>query len=467
MTAEPTKSDKKGAFRGLPGIDTVLREPAMARLIAAYGLGTVKSRLRALQTAWRHARTAPEWSDQPAAYAPALSRALAASGYRPVFNLTGTLLHTNLGRAPLPASAFDAARELVTRPMNLEYDLTTGKRGDREAPVVERLCRLTGAEGALIVNNCAAALMLVLNTFALGRSVPVSRGELIEIGGSFRLPEIMTRAGCRLVEVGATNRTHRGDYAGAIDADTALLLKVFPSNYRIQGFARAPGIAELADLAHAHGLPLCVDLGSGALIDLARWGLPHEPTPTELLAQGADLVLFSGDKLLGGVQSGFIAGRADLVAACNGNPMKRAFRADKVTLALQDQILALYEDPARLALELPMMRWLNADAATLDARGSVLLQVLAPRLPPSFRCAIEASRAEMGSGSLPEETLPSRSLVIDHTEERQLRALADSLRALPTPVIGRLHQGRLWLDLRGAEPLDALSETLSALEPAA
>lgn len=451
-------------MRRLPAIDTLLRQPGVMEAIEKHGLGTVKTALRALQQEWRQSGTVPEWSDQPTAYAQALSRALAGSGYRAVFNLTGTLLHTNLGRAPLPASAFDATRELVTRPMNLEYNLTTGKRGHREAPVIERLRRLTGADDALVVNNCAAALMLVLNTFALARSVPVSRGELIEIGGSFRLPEIMTRAGCRLVEVGATNRTHTRDYAEAIDADTGLLLKVFPSNYRIQGFSSSPGISELAALAHDRGLPLCVDLGSGALIDLARWGLPHEPTPAEILTQGADLVLFSGDKLLGGVQSGFVAGRADLVAACNGNPMKRAFRADKVTLVLQDQVLALYEDPARLATDLPMMRWLNADAEALAARGVAIMQVLAGRLPCAFRTAIAPSRAEMGSGSLPEETLASQSLVIDHDDEHQLRALADRLRALPTPVIGRLYQSRLWLDLRGAEPLGELCETLAALE---
>lgn len=464
MAKESITSDKNSTMRRLPAIDTLLRQPGVTRLIDMHGLGTVKTALRALQQEWRQSGSSPEWCDQPGAYAQALSKALAGSGYRAVFNLTGTLLHTNLGRAPLPASAFDATRELVTRPMNLEYDLTTGKRGDREAPVIERLCRLTGAESALIVNNCAAALMLVLNSFALARSVPVSRGELIEIGGSFRLPEIMTRAGCRLVEVGATNRTHARDYAGAIDADTAMLLKVFPSNYRIQGFSSSPGISELAELAHDRGLPLCVDLGSGALVDLARWGLPHEPTPAEILAQGADLVLFSGDKLLGGVQSGFVAGRADLIAACNGNPMKRAFRADKVTLVLQDQILALYEDPARLASELPMMRWLNADTEVLTARGVAITQVLAPRLPASFRTAIAPSRAEMGSGSLPEETLASQSLVIDHDDGRQLRELADRLRALPTPVIGRLHQNRLWLDLRGAEPLSELCATLGTLE---
>jgi len=452
------------ALRKLPGIDTLLSHPALADLVRKHGAEPVKERLRALQTAWRQARCAPSWSDDPGAYAHTVATELESQGYRRVFNLTGTLLHTNLGRAPLPDAAFEATRALVTGPMNLEFDLATGTRGDREAPVEARLRRLTGAPAATIVNNCAAALMLVLNTFALGRPVPVSRGELIEIGGSFRLPELMTRAGCHLVEVGTTNRTRTDDFRSALTADTALLLKVHPSNYRIEGFTGTPGVRELAALAAEASLPLCVDLGSGALLDFQRWGLPKEPTPSELLEQGADLVLFSGDKLLGGVQAGMIVGRADLVAACRQNPMKRALRADKVTLALLEQVLAMYERPETLDAQLPMLQWLNRSEADLQARGRAVVAALANRLPADYQLALEPCAAEMGSGSLPEATLPSLAVAIQHPQDRMLRELQTALRRLPVPVIGRLHQGRILLDLRGADPLDALLETLGALE---
>lgn len=457
-------SNASHSLRRLPGVDALLHTEPLRALAQRYGLAEIKAALRALQNEWRATRTAPDWAQDPAAYAIALEKTLRGTGYRSVFNLTGTLLHTNLGRAPLPAAAFDATRDLVTRPMNLEFDLASGERGERETPVTDRLKRLTGAEAATVVNNCAAALMLVLNTFALGRRVPVSRGELIEIGGSFRLPEIMTRSGCALHEVGATNRTHLHDYAEAISAETGLLLKVYPSNYRIEGFASSPGVRELAELAHARGLPFCVDIGSGALLDLRRWGLPHEATPGEILAQGADLVICSGDKLLGAVQSGLILGRADLVEACRRNPMKRALRADKVTLALLDYTLGLYEDPARLEAELPLFRWLETAPALLLERGERVLAALGDRLAPEFRLQVEESRAEMGSGALPEASLDSRAVVIDHNEDRALRALQDALRCCATPVIGRLHRGRLWLDLRGADPIDALVDALATLE---
>jgi L-seryl-tRNA(Ser) seleniumtransferase len=451
-------------LRSLPGIDALLRAPELASTVARHGAPAVKDALRDLQAAWRRARRIPAWAASAGEYANAIASTLETQGYRRVFNLTGTMLHTNLGRAPLPATAFDAVRALVTQPMNLEFDLDTGRRGEREIPVERRLRRLAGAPAATVVNNCAAALLLVLNTLALRRDVPVSRGELIEIGGSFRLPEIMERAGCRLVEVGTTNRTHLADYAGAVDATTGLLLKVHPSNYRVEGFTHAPTVRELAELAHAHGLPLCVDLGSGALVDLERWGLPHEPTPRELLAQGADLVIFSGDKLLGSVQSGLIVGREDLVEACRRNPMKRALRADKVTLALLEHILGLYEDPPALLDELPLFRWLAVATEELERRAAAISARLHKRLDETFHVACAASPAEMGSGSLPGTTLPSLAVTIAHAEDRALRETLAALRRLPIPVIGRLGQGRIWLDLRGAEPLDELLTTLDRLD---
>jgi L-seryl-tRNA(Ser) seleniumtransferase len=450
-------------LRSLPGIDELLRAPELAGTVARHGAPVVKDALRDLQAGWRRERRMPAWAGSAGGYAIALAPALETQGYRRVFNLTGTMLHTNLGRAPLPASAFEAVHALVTQPMNLEFDLETGRRGDREAPVERRLRRLTGAPAATVVNNCAAALLLVLNTFALRRDVPVSRGELIEIGGSFRLPQIMERAGCRLVEVGTTNRTHLQDYAGAIDGATALLLKVHPSNYRVEGFTHAPPVRELAELAHAHGLPLCVDLGSGALVELERWGLPHEPTPRELLAQGADLVIFSGDKLLGSVQSGLIVGREDLVEACIHNPLKRALRTDKVTLALLEHILGLYEDTPALLAELPFFRWLGVSADELELRATAITARIHKQLDGAFTVARAESPAEMGSGSLPGATLPSLAVTIDHAEDRALRDTLRALRRLPIPVIGRLGQGRIWLDLRGADPLDELLASLDGL----
>jgi L-seryl-tRNA(Ser) seleniumtransferase len=268
------------SLRKLPSIDRLLNATELSPLIATYGPGRIKSVLRDLQQTWRDSGEPPAWLDNPSGYASYLSETLATADYQPIFNLTGTIIHTNLGRALLSAELLEEITPLVTRPMNLEFDLTTGKRGDRDAIVEDRLKLLTGAEAATIVNNGAAALMLVLNTFALGKRVPVSRGELIEIGGSFRLPDIMERSGCKLIEVGTTNRTHLKDFAGAINEDTGMLLKVHPSNYHVAGFTSTVSNSDLAKLGRDSQIPFCVDLGSGSLVDLTRWGLPHEPMPS-------------------------------------------------------------------------------------------------------------------------------------------------------------------------------------------
>ncbi len=363
---------------------------------------------------------------------------------RPVFNLTGTVLHTNLGRAVLPDEAIEAMVDAARGAVNLEYDLELGERGERDAHLEPMLCELTGAEAATVVNNNAAALLLVLNTLAMGKTVPTSRGELVEIGGSFRLPDIMARSGCRLLEVGTTNRTHLHDFARAIGPDSGLVLKVHASNFVIEGFSASVPEAELAGLCRSRGLPFVVDLGSGALLDLSRFGLPYEPTVAQALKNGADLVTFSTDKLLGGPQAGVIAGRADLVAQVRRNPMKRALRVDKLTIAALAAVLRLYADPDRLVQRLPTLRLLT--------RTQGELQALAQRVRPALQSALGAAYdvqtldcdSQIGSGALPVRTLPSAGLAIHPGSA----ALALAFRRLPIPVLGRLHNGRFLLDLR-------------------
>ena len=382
-----------------------------------------------------------------------------------VFNLTGIVLHSNLGRANLADVAIDAMNRVATGANNLEYDLEKGQRGDRDSHIESLICELTGAEAATVVNNNAAAVLLTLNTLALGKKVPVSRGELVEIGGSFRVPDIMGRSGCRLVEVGTTNRTHRKDYANAIDADTALLMRVHTSNYRIEGFTNTVPETELATLAEENNIPFVVDMGCGNLIDLKALGLPHEATAQQTLDHGADLVLFSGDKLLGGPQAGIIAGRSDLVASIKQNPLKRALRLDKVTLAALEATLQLYRNPDELVSTLPTLRLLTRAEDDIRQQADRLGPNVSSHLGDSYRVETASVSSQIGSGALPVEVLPSAALSITavNGEDEPLRSLAQRLRQLPKPVIGRLHNGALLLDLRCLEPIheDAFIEQLS------
>ena len=443
------------ARRAIPSVDRLLKLDSTGALIAEYGRLLVVEVLRAELDTQRARLDSDAGADLNAdsliAACAARLRAATGASLKPVFNLTGTVLHTNLGRALLPRAAAEAAIAAMTRAVNLEYDLDGGARGERDSHVEAWLKRLTGAESAIVVNNNAAAVYLVLNTLALRKEVIVSRGELIEIGGSFRIPDIMARAGCRLREVGTTNRTHAQDYAATIGARTAAIMKVHTSNYAIQGFTAAVAEPELAALARKHGVPFIVDLGSGMLVNLEEYGLPHEPTPRETLAHGADIVTFSGDKLLGGPQCGLIAGTAALIAKIRKNPMKRALRVSKVTLAALEAVLRLYVNPERLARELPTLGLLTRPQTEIEAQAQRVLPALATAVAGCADARVISCASQIGSGALPVDALPSAGIAMTPAHKRKrsaVEALADAFRALPVPVIGRIRDGAFILDLR-------------------
>jgi len=455
------------ALRSLPSVDESLRASSAA--IERFGRPAVTAALRLVldraRAALRGGKGGPLAAETIAAEALALLDGQARSSLRPVFNLTGTVLHTNLGRAILAEAAIEAATAAMRQAVSLEFDLETGKRGERDDHVRALLCELTGAEDATVVNNNAAAVLLVLNTLAQGRDAIVSRGELIEIGGAFRMPEIMARAGARLVEIGTTNRTHARDYEAAIGPETGLVLKVHTSNYRIEGFTKEVPARDLAAIARARGVPLVNDLGSGTLADLARHGLAHEPTVAEAVAEGADLVTFSGDKLLGGPQAGFIVGRKALLEKINKNPMKRALRVDKMRLAALEATLRLYRDPDRLATLLPTMRLLSRPAEAIRGAAERVAPLIASAVGDGFAVSVVACASQIGSGALPTETIPSAGLALKPADGsgRRLAALADALRALPVPVIGRIEDGALVLDLRCLEDEAGFAANLAGL----
>lgn len=458
------------ALSSIPSVDEVLKTPPAQQAVIRFGRPRVVEAIRRAVAAARRAIEADVVAtpDIDAIVTNALVwlDADARPNARAVFNLTGTVLHTNLGRAILAEAAIDAATVAMREALALEFDLAVGKRGERDTLVRGLLCELTGAEDATIVNNNAAAVLLALNSLAKGKEAIVSRGELIEIGGAFRMPEIMARAGAKLVEVGTTNRTHEKDYAAAINPKTGLILKVHTSNYRIEGFAKSVSCKTISTLARAAQVPLLNDLGSGTLIDLVRYGLAHEQTVAEALAEGADLVTFSGDKLLGGPQAGFIVGRRDLIALLNRNPMKRALRIDKIRLAALEATLRLYRDPDRLVERLPTLRMMARPLADIEASAKRLMPAVAAAVGSGFAADVIACASQIGSGSLPTEVIPSAGIALrvtgPHRKGRALMQLADALRALDQPIIGRIENNTLILDLRCLENEAAFVRNLAS-----
>jgi L-seryl-tRNA(Ser) seleniumtransferase len=463
-----SSSELNALLARVPSVERVLSSAPVVPLIAEYGRtralavvrATLDARRRDVQAGALRAESLAETFDE-SHIAADVSRALAAdaqSRLRAVFNLTGTVLHTNLGRALLPDEAVRAVVEALTQPMNLEFDLASGGRGDRDDLIADLVCELTGAEAATVVNNNAAAVLLTLSALAARKEVVVSRGELVEIGGAFRIPDIMSRAGAKLREVGTTNRTHLRDYDDAIGPRTAMLMKVHCSNYAISGFTKSVELDELAPLAHARGLAVAVDLGSGTLVDLAQWGLPHETTVRETVDAGADLVTFSGDKLLGGPQAGLIVGRAELIAKIKKHPLKRALRVGKLTLAALEPVLRLYRTPEFLPERLTTLRLLTRPSADTHACAVRVMPALQQALGAAYAVSVEPMFSQIGSGALPVDQLPSCGLVVrDASGKKSGRALLKlekTLRGWPRPVLGRIADDALRLDLRCLEAGD-------------
>lgn len=457
--------EPRGILRQLPGVDRLLQEPATLALIDRYGRAATTEAARAVLEAHRREvvagqRTAaPTTEDLLAAAEVWLAQAFEPS-LRPVINATGIIIHTNLGRAPLSRAAIDAVVAVSQGYSTLEYDLAEGRRGSRSVHAEQLLRRVTGAEAALVVNNNAAAILLMLSGLCHGREVIISRGQLIEIGGGFRIPEVLAQSGATLVEVGTTNRTHLRDYAAAITDNTVAILVAHTSNYKMIGFTAQPDLAELADLAHKTGLLMLYDQGSGALVDVAPYGLEPEPTVLDGLAAGCDVVAFSGDKLLGGPQAGILCGRAGLIDRLRHHPLARAVRADKLCLAALNATLLHYATGEAMSA-VPVLWMIARPAAELEAIAHRWRDRLAAG---GVATTLVAGESRVGGGSLPGTSLPTHLLAIE-SETMRPDELAERLRNQPTPVIGRVQDDRLHFDPRTVLPdqEDALLAAVGAL----
>jgi len=443
-------------FRQIPQVNDLLASPGVAGLTGLYGRGELVAGLRAatdaVRTGLRNGDSLPDFDS--ADFANDVEAAILGArqtNLRPLINGTGVVIHTNLGRAPLAPLALQAMQVAAQGYSNIEFDLESGRRGSRYDHIRELLCRLTGAEDAIVVNNCAAAVTLTMATFAKNKDVIVSRGELVEIGGSFRVPDVIAQNGARLVEVGTTNKTHMADYERALSDDTAIILRTHTSNYRLVGFTAKPALETLADFAHEHDLLLVEDLGSGTLVDLAKAGIGDEPTVGESITAGADIVTFSGDKLLGGPQAGIIVGKANLIAEMLKNPLLRAMRIDKLSLAALEATLRLYEAPFDPMADVPVLAMLTAGSDELREKAERLVGLLDDIDGVSTEVVV--LDGEAGGGSLPGITLSSFGVAIvwgNHKPE----AMIEALRNAPPAVIGRIVRNQMVLDVRTLVPGD-------------
>lgn len=470
------KGEQQMLLRKLPAVDTVLRMPETEQLVCRFGNSTVVQQLREMIEEWREqilagAITSSTLENQLKALPQHLEQRIARAqrpSLRPVINATGVIIHTNLGRSLLAEAAREQISRVASSYSTLEVDVATGERGSRYSHVVDLLVQLTGAEDAIVVNNNAGAVLLTLGALAQGREVIVSRGQLVEIGGSFRIPEVMEQSGCKLVEVGATNKTHLSDYERAIGHETAALLKVHTSNYRMIGFTEEVSSEKLVQLAHDRGLLALEDLGSGVLLNLENLGHIHEPTVQEALQVGMDIVTFSGDKLLGGPQAGVIVGKADYIRRISKHPLTRALRIDKLTLAAFEATLRLYLDQAAAVREIPTLRMLAERVDKLRSRASQLQTELVGRLGDLAEVCVVESVAQVGGGSLPGYDIPSAAVAIA-PKAMSANELEAALRLGDTAVFTRIYRGRVLLDLRTVQPGEegmVCSAVLAALEGA-
>lgn len=453
MSAKELTPEQGEALRSIPAIEQMLSREPFLGMQEQYSRDLITEALRTVTTEVRqqilsNAEVA-ELPDDSAyvALVRAELKSLIAPALRPIVNATGTITHTNLGRSLLSDSASESLAQAAANYVNLEYDLDTGARGHRDRLTEPLLQRLTGCEASTIVNNNAAAVLLALNTLARGREVIVSRGELIEIGGAFRIPDVMDASGAILREVGTTNRTHLRDYENAINENTALLLKVHPSNYKVVGFASTPEMEELTELGHQYGIQTMEDLGSGSLLDLTRYGLPYEPVVRERISAGVDVVTFSGDKLLGGSQAGIIVGQQDAIEDIRRNPLMRALRVGKLTIAALEATLRLYLNERELSEKLPMLQRYTRSVTELHEVATRLANHLREVFGDAVQVTVEESVAQIGSGSLPVDTLSSVTVSLG-TSQISAEALATYFRSQPRPVIGRVQEGQLRFDVR-------------------
>ena len=465
----------KPLLSSIPAVHEIQKISEVQNLINIHGHSLVTQAIRTTQTEFRKlllsSGTSKNIKIKNLEFVNQLKKNLSLitnDSLQKVFNLTGTVLHTNFGRASLPKEAINSINQIASEPSNLEYDILNNKRGDRDSHIDERLCRLIGAEACTIVNNNAAAVVLVLNSLAKRKEVLISRGELIEIGGSFRLPEIMKSAGCKILEVGTTNRTHIEDFEDALGKKSAMIFKAHKSNFNVEGYTSEVDEKDIVKLSKKNNIPFMVDLGSGSLIDLRSLGITKVQSPKDTIARGVDLITFSGDKLLGGPQCGIIAGRKDLITKIKKNPLKRALRCDKMTIAAFSTLLKLYENPERAKLEIPTLRLLNRKEKDIYEVAEKLYPSIKSKISNIAEVKITKCKSQIGSGSLPVELLPSygikiRAKNLKKNSKKFLQSISKKFRELPIPIIGRLSKNSLIFDCRCLENTTLIIKQLEKL----